>query len=169
MTEHAHRPTVDLADPVLGAGNVTAELVPNDLLPWHHHVSGAALHVDSHPLATLHNTAWWQSTLSYQTPGVGFVGARLGVYVTTAAGVWLVQWFLDRRSDYPIDQPHVDGVAAGPAVDRYTSGAMQLFVHSHTVTLTRGEHLFELVTTGKNPASSNSTHVFSGLGLTRLS
>lgn len=143
-----------------------SEVMANDLLPWHHFISGYS-NLDYTGGGTysgnLSNTGWWFNVLHYGS-GVGF---EMRWDVSVAAGTWTACWFTDRRNDYGIVRMTVDGVEIGTAVDHYAA-AFSLTTQIETgIVLTAGMHSFGMKVTGKNASSTGYLSVISGLALTR--
>lgn len=156
-----------LGRPLVKHGGGNHRMIDNDLLPWSHNIDAAAFPDGINPAAVSWgavNKTWWFGLLGWNT-GLNSWWA-FDVYL--AKGMWRMEWFRDKRNDYPIVQYSVDTINQGNTFDLYAAARTRTVHAVGGMHLERGWHRFQSTAVSKNAAASSSyTHVFSGLVLTR--
>lgn len=153
--------------PLVRHGGGSHRMIENDLLPWSHTIDAGAIPDASTALtgSSVINKTWWFGLLAW----TGGLNSFISYDVYTARGVWRMEWFRDKRSDYPIVQYDIDGVNVGDPQDLYAAARTRVVHTFDGIYLDLGWHRFTTKAVSKNAAATTAyTNVFSGLILTRL-
>jgi len=140
-------------------------VLDNDLLPWHHFVTGA--NMPDHTFGTVGglrvaNNLWYFGVINWTTT----INAEIAYDFYLGAGTWRMEWYCDKRGDYGNIRLLVDGVTK-ETVDHYAATRVRFVRRVDGIVLTQGWHRFMMRCIGKNAASTAYVMVFSGLSLTR--